>query len=52
MGTNEIITMFPVKKRKYASYLTLDKIDNKDMGKVKKRVKSGLERFNDRYKLN
>jgi len=52
VGTNEIITMFPVKKRKYASYLTLDKIDNKDMGKVKKRVKSGLERFNDRYKLN
>lgn len=52
VGTNDIITMFPVKKRKYASYLTLDKIDDKDMGKVKKRVKSGLERFNDRYKLN
>lgn len=51
-GTNDIITMFPVSKRKYANYLTLDENKDKDICKVKKRVRSGLDRFNDRYKMN
>ena len=48
LGTNEILTMYPVSIRKNVEILTLEE-ENKPLKKV--RTKTGLERFNERYNL-